>query len=588
MKSRMMVSRRFFLGGLAATATCSALPGSPPARPNLRFGVMTDTHVGKTVKSCVRVRQALELFRELGAELVIHNGDIADRHYPEGYRAYRQVFEEVYSHAPRPKEIYAYAWHDVWCYHDHSPSQVSADAAEAFEAVRKYLEAPHGHTAEIKIGGCIFLVMPQFTGAKGFISWAEYERRVAAACEANPGKPVFVVDHVPPRGTVYYSVEWGNWRSRLILDKYPQVVALTGHVHGSIRNDRFIWQKNFTVVNAGCLNAWDGLLAGRLMPVPGGARTGCDKQEWGALTVDVHSDQLIIRRWDVRDRQEVAEPWVVPLPFVAETAPYRWERRHEAAPRPVFAADAKVSVKPVEKDGVFGGFQVDFPDSAKNAMIYRIVAERRFPNGCWGEPALCELFSDCMQRAADRRASLRYGMPAAYLSPSSEYRVSVLPVNSYGVVGAAISTRVRTPDNFASTTVVWSCADPMKSLQFVTGSGKPAGSVGADGFYGPLSDSSVHLVLPGGLFTGQKGTRYRLSVDVRTICNSIEQQPRIGLVRKGTSGGGYKGEYNGFGDVRSRRFVEVAVESKPIDYDLELWAVAGGKVRFEKICLERL
>ena len=585
----MMDGKKFVLG-CALIAVGSALAGRLPADKVsvLRFGVMTDTHVGKTVKSCVRVRQALELFREQGVALVVNNGDIANRHWPEGYRAYRQVFEEVYRDVPRPQELYAYAWHDACSYLGHPREQVVADAPQAFEDVRKHLKAPNGHTAELRLGGYTFLVMPQFTGSKGFISWAEYERRVAEACKANPGKPVFVIDHVPPSGTVYYSVQWGCDASRRILDKYPQVVALTGHVHGSILSDRFIWQKDFTVVNAGCLCGWDGLLAGRFMTVPGGFGGGCDKQEWGVLTVNVHPDCLVIRRWDVRDRREVAAPWIVPLPFVAATAPHRWERQRAAAAKPAFAPGAKVTAVPVEKDGVFVGFQVDFTDSAKDATTYRIVAERRRTDGIWGERALCELFSDYSYRAADRRASLRYGMPAAYFTPSSDYRVSVIPVNPYGVTGSAISTQVKTPAVFAPGTVVWTCDDPMKSLPFFAQRDKPVRVVGADGFYGPLPDSTAHLVLPAGLFAGPTGTHYRLVVDVRTVCDSVEQQPMLGLVRKGMSGGGRRGEYNGFGDMRSLRFMEVTAGSQPIDYDLELWGAAGGKVRFESLRLLNL
>ena len=584
----MNTSRRTFLGGLTAAAAGSAFAELPASAPALRLGVMTDTHVGKTVESCERVRQALELFREKGAELVINNGDIADHYYEDGYRAYRQVFNEVYANGPKPQEIYAYAWHDAFDFHGHPRDQAIPDSPEAFENVRKFLEAPHGHTAEIRFKDYTFLVMPQFTGCKGFQTWEDYEKRVVAACQANPGKPVFVVDHVPPRGTVYYSVEWGNGRSRKILEKYPQVVALTGHVHGSIRSDRFIWQDTFTVINSGCLFGWDGLLAGRLMPLPGGARYGYDKQEWGVLTVDVHADRLVVRRWDVRDRQEVAAPWIVPLPFAAATAPYRWETRRAATPKAEFAPDAKVTATPVLKGKTFTGWQIDYTDSAAGAMIYRIVAERKLADGSWGDRALGEMFSDSWRRPQDRRSMLRYGMPAAYFAPSADYRISVLPVTPFGDVGSPIFTEVKTPAAFAPSTVVWESKDPMHELQFVRTSDRRPYKVGADGFYGPLAAWTSHLVLPAGLFKGAEGTRYRLIADVRMICPSPEQQPRIGLVEKGKPGGGRKGEYQGFGDVRSLRFTELTVGAKPVDYDIEVWEAGLGKVRFESLRLERL
>jgi len=582
----MTTSRRTFLGGLAATAASAAIADVQSSELIFRFGVMTDTHVGKTVKSCDRVRQALELFRDHGASLVVNNGDIADHHYPEGYRAYREVFDKVHSRSPRPQEIYAYAWHDAFDYLGHARDRAVPDAPEAFEAVRRHLKAPHAHTAEIKFMGYTFLVMPQFTGCRGFLTWEDYEKRVAAACKDNPGKPVFVVDHVPPCGTVYYSYEWGCSASRRILDKYPQVVALTGHVHGSIRNDRFIWQDAFTVINSGCLFGWDGLLAGRLMPVPGGARYGYDKQEWGVLTVDVRADSLVVRRWDVRDQKEVAEPWVVPLPFAAESAPYRWAKQRDAAAVPVFSQSATVAAQPVVKGGKFEGFMVEYSDKAPGATNYRIVAERKLDDGTWGDRVQCEMFSDFSWRPKDRRKFLRYGMPAAYFVPSAEYRISIVPVNAFCSAGEPIGTTVKTPQNFAPRLQAWTCDNPMKDLKFVSG-GKPC-AADKDGFYGPLPAANSHLQLPAKLFTGPAGTRYRLTVDVHAVCGSIAQQPRFGLVAKGTSGGGRGGEYHGFGDVRSLRFMEVTVGDKPADYDVELWGAPGGKVRFERLCLERL
>ena len=233
----MELKRKEFLVGAAAFVPFARTFAVPKEAPAMRIGVMTDTHVGKTVASCGRLRMALELFKAKGAELIINNGDIADWHYPTGYQAYRQVSKEVYGSDYKPQEIFTYAWHDAYAYKGHARDQAVPDAPQAFEDARVLLEAPNGHTAPVEFKGYTFLVMPQFTGAKGFLTWAEYEEKVAAACKANPGKPVFVVDHVPPLGTVYNSYNWGNRKTREVLNKYPQVVDFSGHVHGSLRND---------------------------------------------------------------------------------------------------------------------------------------------------------------------------------------------------------------------------------------------------------------------------------------------------------------------------------------------------------------
>ena len=84
------------------------------------------------VESCERVRLVLELFKAKGCGMVINAGDIADHHYPAGYAAYRQVFDGVFAGGPKPREIYAYAWHDAYDYQGHSRDAVEDDAVAAF------------------------------------------------------------------------------------------------------------------------------------------------------------------------------------------------------------------------------------------------------------------------------------------------------------------------------------------------------------------------------------------------------------------------------------------------------------------------
>ena len=60
----MELKRRAFIGGAAAFVPFAKAMAMPKGAPAMRLGVMTDTHVGKTVASCGRVRMALELFKE--------------------------------------------------------------------------------------------------------------------------------------------------------------------------------------------------------------------------------------------------------------------------------------------------------------------------------------------------------------------------------------------------------------------------------------------------------------------------------------------------------------------------------------------
>lgn len=81
-----------------------------------------------------------------------------------------------------------------------------------------------------------------------------------------------------------------------------------------MRDERAIWQGEFTSVNVGCLQNWGGGL-------PGSAPTRM--QNYGAVLMEVFANRIVLRRFDVRDRKEYSAdaPWVVPWPFDPATAP---------------------------------------------------------------------------------------------------------------------------------------------------------------------------------------------------------------------------------------------------------------------------
>ena len=502
-----IMQRREFVLGAASFLPLSKMCAAALETPIIRIGVMTDTHVGKTLKSCEHVRWALNLFKDKGADIIVNNGDIADHFYPTGYKAYRQVAREVYGKEYRPQEIFAYAWHDAYDYQGHPRNKVVEDAPQAFEEVRQLLEAPHAHTAEIRFKGYTFLVMPQFTGRKGFLSWKEYEDKVASACKANPGKPVFVVDHVPPSGTVYNSYNWGNHITRSVLNKYPQVVNLSGHVHGSLRNDLFIWQKEFTVINSACLQVWGGLLA---------ANKPEQKREYGVLTVDVHADRLVVRRWDVRDGSEIdpSHPWIVPLPFCANNAPYNRELRKAAEPIPAFPKSATLSVS--AEGAPFKGFRLSFPEVSENTMLYRIEAQRKEGKGSWNTFTWLEIFSDYWKHPKDKTGSANFLYKAEYFDPDVEYRFAVSPVNQYGVKGGAILAETRSPNSFPKATTLFECDNPMKEMTLCRRVNHKHIYSETNGFLGPVIDKQTFLMLPEGLFKGKKGTHFRAILDICT------------------------------------------------------------------------
>lgn len=494
------MKRREFIGGIMA-AGASPLFGAEGGDGRIaRIGLVTDTHVETTIGSCARVRAALELFKAKGAEMVINCGDIADRHYPQGYRFYRQTVNEVFPDpASRPKEVFVYAWHDLI---DHDKVLGRWNPAAAYDNVRRQLEAPNPPFCDFVWKDLPFVVATQNVGTKGFPTWEEYEKTVERVCAANPGKPVFVCDHLPPAGTTFHSREWGSDNCRRMLNRFPQVVSLSGHVHGTLANERQIWQGEFTAVNIGCLQTWGGFASGSTPPRQA-------KPNFGAVVMDVFADRLVLHRHDVRDGSEIDRPWTVPLPFSPATAPYVPARAAARVKRlPAFDAGAKVEVTPVD-----GGFKVRFDDSTTpQAFMYRIQCERRNARGEWEAFSQDDVFSEFWKAKADRTGTIGHVLASGFFAPRGEYRVAVRPLDFFYRAGAAIASKELPMPGEAAVEELWKIEPPESSLRFTEYNAPVKETVG--GRFAPSTGQGT-LWLPENAFARLKrGRRHQLVLDL--------------------------------------------------------------------------
>lgn len=513
----MKVTRRNFIGGAFAAGAWTSfgiLPsfGIPTSGRIARIGHMTDTHVLGDIKTFSRVRKALELFKAKGVEMIINNGDIAEWHIPEAYRLYRKVTNEVYPDAAmRPREVFVYARHD-WGGHPAFTHAKEDDYMAAFENVRKELQASDPIICDFVWKGLPFVVMAQFTGRPGFMTWEEYEQTIARVCAENPGKPVFVVDHVPPAGTVYDSWSWGRVECRRVLNKFPQVVSLSGHVHGSLANERFIWQGEFTAINAGCLQYWDGFLPGSQ------TNREYNKKGYEVLVLDVYADRLVAYRHDVRDGSEVGPAWVVPFPFVSATAPYRVVEQAKNSAVPQFADDAMLALS--AKGEPPKGFDLTIPDrmggDGKLPYNYRVRIQRKDAFGVWRTTARDDVMADWWVRPSDRKGKTVHFLHSGFFAEGGDYRLAVTPMDLFYREGRPLwidvpgSVRLRT---------LWECNDPMGQMRCSEGEGDDTLEPDMEGWVSPKT-KSVQLRFPdGAIRNALRGELNQLLVDIETDQN---------------------------------------------------------------------
>ncbi|MBR2839129.1 MAG: hypothetical protein IKE55_10125, partial [Kiritimatiellae bacterium] len=360
--------------------------------------------------------------------------------------------------------------------------------------------------AEGVIKGFPYVVIPQFYGRHGQVDWKRFDSMLSAAEKSHPGKPVFAFAHVPPEGTT--RGKRGSAEKRRVLNRHPMAVNISGHSHGSLRDERAIWQGEFTSVNIGCLQNWGGGL-------PGSAPKRMEN--YGAVLMEVFANRIVFRRFDVRDRKEYAAdtPWIVPWPFDPSTVPYRHGPRAAAAKAPEFASDAKVGVT---MDQPFKTATITFPcvSGTVRPLAYRIEIEKQ-DGGAWIPFARKDVYGDFWQRESERPATVAQTFGAAFFEEGREYRLAVTPRNSWGREGKAIEKVFASARPLRDGKLVWETSDPMKDCPFRKGLAGKAAYTARDGFFELERAAQARLVFPDGVWAGPKGARFRFTVDMQTI-----------------------------------------------------------------------
>ena len=552
----MIVNKKIFMAASAILCiVCTAA-----TEPVMKVAIISDTHVYDKPSSANLVKEAYTLFRQQKVDIVVNCGDIADRHNEKAYKNYRNAVNEVYGSEKIPIEIFAYANHDIG--RDRS---ITRD--QYFALLKQRLNIFHDPESITKIKGYNFVTVRQSVDQKNF------EELIKKAVTDTPDKPVFLIDHMPAGSTVYDSDTWGiGWRKK-VLEKYPQIVQFSGHIHGTLANELNIWQGKFTAVNVGGLAYWHAVLLGNVVAT---------RYSDMALIMEVYPEKLVMRRFFAKSKREYQpdSPWVVALPYSPETALYTPEKRKASSAAPEFAAGAKVSVN-MEHDGAV----VKFPKALhKDGVFFYQLELFRKDNGKWVRFSRKDVMGDF--DLDPRPDTVGTFINNGYFDSNKEYKIEVAPHHIYGKVGKKISGEFSTREVKNDSTVVFETGSPMKDCKFLEGlySNTPV-KLDSDGYYDFKRES--RLVFPDEIWKGPTYTQFRITV---------KMHGRQGKLRwtltmrnpKPTSNGNNR-FYTEPGDNGIQRYVIDMYKSRPnYKYHLLIREGSPGKVRFDHIKIERM
>ena len=260
MDSANMTRREFLKGALAALGF-AALPGGiafaapagwkPSGRPNLVFGVVSDTHI-RTDWSGEKpswrfpikyFRSALEYFKAANVDAVVHCGDFAHSGMAASIQFHADAWREVFGKHGGPVKLFVSGNHDIiGGNYGNFASQLFKDETLRNEHLfchdsaakwEKIWGEPYEPLWHKEVKGYHFFGRQWET--KDEMSMAQFVEERAKKYQLDGKKPFFCLQHRGPGRKLCAR-----------LNKRPNVVCFFGHAHNTAAN----W--NNVLVREGC------------------------------------------------------------------------------------------------------------------------------------------------------------------------------------------------------------------------------------------------------------------------------------------------------------------------------------------------
>lgn len=378
------------LFGLAPLGGCKGFFASPrggaaAGKPELTIGIISDIHIaysrGKDGKEAFHgdamLRKTLEWFRDNGADGVAAAGDLADHGLLAELDKIGEIWFSVFPGGKAPdgrkvEQLFVYGNHDWDGFRYGNAAKRLYGDGYMKHAIRNDLAAAWRNAFREDWSPVWRKEVKGYTFAGAH--WiadhcrGREERGVPQAPQwladnaktIDPSKPFFFLQHPPPKNTCHGPWLWGRDDGRITkaLTRFPNAIALSGHSHASIGDERAIWQGEFTSIGCGSLK-YTGLeygdtkercrendaaaysreeSAGRIMRR---LNTGDGHQ---GMLAKVYSDRIVFERRDFEDLGSLGPDWIMPLP-AREKRVFSFAARAQECAAPEFTAGAKLDAR---------------------------------------------------------------------------------------------------------------------------------------------------------------------------------------------------------------------------------------------------
>ena len=334
----------------------------------LAFGLTSDIHINNSgdaasSKFATALVQLKKKAKELGVELdaIVSTGDITNSGTIDQYKILKSIYESNMGKAT--PFVFVLGNHDQYqplsnAYDIFNTEQYTGTMVD--DSLIKY-----GNVHYV-LNGIHFVAICPNTYSSGNYScpftsktknWLD--ETLETITTEDPGAPVFVLVHPMIYDTAYGSTLevstqccWYTTELTDILSQYPQVIALSGHLHFTVNDERCIMQTDFTTIGCGSTSYMAVMNGGYENMSSATVMNDAQQVSDGYLFLVDSKGNVKVVRMDFSNKSETKEPWIIPAPEANKSHLnfYRTDRKYNDNPAPVFGTENVIYIDNVAKN----------------------------------------------------------------------------------------------------------------------------------------------------------------------------------------------------------------------------------------------
>lgn len=221
----------------------------------LTIGIISDTQLTENYdKYAQNLEKSLEYIKARDTDVLIFAGDYGDLGTQATADRFKSVYDGVFGD-DKPISLAVMGNHDYWLANFFDCWEIPFKSK-----MRGRLEGIFGddYTTVKVINGYTFIALSPTDGSmEGKYDIAYAEKALDRAVQRDPDKPIFVITHQNPKGTIRGSDAWGNAELNELFSRYPNVLSISGHSHYSMLDETNVMQTEYTAIGTQSLSYTD-------------------------------------------------------------------------------------------------------------------------------------------------------------------------------------------------------------------------------------------------------------------------------------------------------------------------------------------